>query len=352
MTVSASGCSTATSEGNRVHFSQGDVAWRRQDEMGPKVVAFGGGHGLSATLKALRHVTHQISAVVTVGDDGGSSGRIREEKAVLPPGDLRMALVSLCDDSEWGLTWRDLMQLRLETSGDLDNHAIGNLLIVGLWQMFDDPVTGLDWLGRLLDSHGRVLPMALEPMFIEADVVLDGETTTVKGQTAVATAKGEIEELRISPTDAPVPPQTLSAIEEADWLIFGPGSWFTSVVPHLLVDELHKAIVTSDAHRALILNLTPQEGETETLSAADLVRVISETSPDLKLDIVVADPTTVEDVDDLFEASAALGARVLLRQVRSGADGSVHDPLRLAAALRDAFDGFLGEVGETEAWLD
>ena len=108
-----------------------DDGWRRDAQMGQKVVAFGGGHGLSATLKALRHVTHQITA----------------------------ALVSLCDDSEWGLTWRDLMQLRLETEGPLDNHALGNLLIVGLWQMFEDPVVGLDWLGRLLDSHGRVLPM-------------------------------------------------------------------------------------------------------------------------------------------------------------------------------------------------
>lgn len=335
-----------------MYFPHGDEGWTRQEEMGPKVVAFGGGHGLAATLKALRHVTHQITAVVTVGDDGGSSGRIREEKAVLPPGDLRMALVALCEDSEWGLTWRDLMQLRLETDGHLDNHALGNLLIVGLWQMFDDPVTGLDWLGRLLDSHGRVLPMTLEPMFIEADVLEDGQISVVKGQTAVATAEGEIEALRIEPTNAPVPPQAVEAIKNAEWLVFGPGSWFTSVLPHLLVDDLHRAIVTSDAHRALILNLTPQEGETETLSAADLVREVAAASPDLKVDIVVADPTTVEDVDDLFEASSALGARVLLRQVRSGANDSVHDPLRLAAALRDAFDGFLGEVGETEAWLD
>ena len=289
---------------------------------------------------------------MTVGDDGGSSGRIREEKAVLPPGDLRMALVSLCDDSEWGLTWRDLMQLRLETEGPLDNHALGNLLIVGLWQMFEDPVVGLDWLGRLLDSHGRVLPMTLEPLLIEADVRQGSDLVTVEGQTSVATAVGEIESLRVEPSDAPVPQQTLDAIAEAEWLVFGPGSWFTSVIPHLLVDELHKAIVTSPAHRALVLNLTPQEGETETLSAADLVRAISEASPDLKLDIVVADPTTVEDVDDLVEASAAMGARVLLRQVRSGENGSVHDPLRLAAAMRDAFDGFLGEVGETENWLE
>lgn len=324
----------------------------RSSGNGPKVVAFGGGHGLAATLKALQHVTRQINAVVTVADDGGSSGRIREEKAVLPPGDLRMALVSLCEESEWGLTWRDLMHLRLETDGPLDNHALGNLIIVGLWQMFEDPVTGLDWLGRLLNSHGRVLPMSLKPLFIEADVAVGDEVEVVEGQTAVATAPGNIRELRVEPANAPVPPQTLEAIREADWLILGPGSWFTSVIPHLMVEDLRNAIVTTEAHRALVLNLTPQAGETEAMSAADLVRVLHAAAPSLKLDIVVADPTTVDDVDSLVEASAAMGARVLLRQVRSSEDGTVHDPLRLAAALRDAFDGFLSEVGEPESWLD
>ncbi len=321
-------------------------------EMGPKVVAFGGGHGLAATLRALRHITQQITAVVTVADDGGSSGRIREETPVLPPGDLRMALVALCDNSEWSLTWRDLMQLRLDTDGPLDDHALGNLLIVGLWQMFSDPVVGLDWMARLLDSHGRVLPMSSVPLRIEG-TVRDGEgTKTVSGQTSVAVAGSDLIELRVEPRDAAVPPQTLDAVERAEWIILGPGSWFTSVIPHLLLDELHKAIIMTPAHRALILNLTPQTGETPHLSSADLVREIHHASPDLKLDVIVADPTTVEDIDDLLEAASDVGARVLLRQVRSGADGSVHDPLRLASALRDAFDGFLGEVGTSEAWLD
>ncbi len=329
-----------------------EETYARNVEMGPRVVAFGGGHGLAATLRALRHITHQITAVVTVADDGGSSGRIREETPVLPPGDLRMALVSLCDNSEWSLTWRDLMQLRLKTDGPLDDHALGNLLIVGLWQMFEDPVVGLDWLGRLLDSHGRVLPMSSEPLRIEATVREGEGTRRISGQTQVAEAGSDLIELSIEPRDAAVPPQTIAAIGEAEWIILGPGSWFTSVIPHLLLEELHRAIVTTPAHRALVLNLTPQSGETAHLSAADLVREISSVSPDLKIDVVIADPTAVEDIDDLMEASAAMGARVLLRQVRSGTDGAVHDPLRLASALRDAFDGFLGEVGKAEAWLD
>ena len=319
--------------------------------MGQKVVAFGGGHGLSATLRALRHITQRLTAVVTVADDGGSSGRIRQETPVLPPGDLRMALVALCDESEWGLAWRDLMHLRFETSGSLNDHALGNLLILGLWQMFEDPVSGLDALGRLLNSHGRVLPMSLEPLRIEADVELDGKTVSVTGQTAVATAGGEIKDLRVEPHDGPVPVATLQAIEEADWVVLGPGSWFTSVIPHLMVDEIRRALVTTSAHRTLLLNLSVHDSETAQMSSGDLVRAIQNAAPDLKIDVVIADPTSVDDIDDLAEASAELGARVLLRQVRAGSDSAVHDPLRLAGALRDAFERYLGEVGSSEEWL-
>lgn len=150
---------------------------------GPSVVAIGGGHGLSATLSALRLMTDQITAVVTVADDGGSSGRLRDELSVLPPGDLRMALAALCDDSDWGRTWRDVLQHRFHTSGPLDQHALGNLLIVTLWELLGDPVAGLDWVGRLLGARGRVLPMTEVPLLIEADVRRgDGRRVTVRGR--------------------------------------------------------------------------------------------------------------------------------------------------------------------------
>lgn len=332
-------------------IQQAQAQSRQNGTAGPKVVAFGGGHGLAATLRSLRHMTNRLTAVVTVADDGGSSGRIREEADVLPPGDLRMALVALCDESDWGLTWRDLMQQRLRTDGPLDNHALGNLLILGLWQLFDDPVAGLDGVARLLDSHGRVLPMSLTPLNITADVEKDGRTSQVRGQAAVARAGGAITNLRVEPSDAPVPPDAIEAIAEADWVVLGPGSWYTSVVPHLMIDELRRALVTTSAYRALILNLTLEESETAQMSSGDLVRAIRDAAPDLKLDVVLADPNSVDDIDDLMEASAELGARVLLRQVSSGKGQATHDSLRLAAALRDAFDGYLGQVGESETWL-
>ena len=327
------------------------AGWMQRGESNNRVVALGGGHGLSATLRALRHITRQLTAVVTVADDGGSSGRLRAEMPILPPGDLRMALASLCEETEWGLTWRDVFQMRLKTSGPMDGHAVGNIVIAGLWQLLDDPVEGLDFVGRLLGAQGRVLPMSTDPLSIEADMNDNGRRYTVKGQSKVAIAAGDVEAVRLSPVEPKVPAAVTDAISEADWVVLGPGSWYTSVIPHLLVPDLHRALVTTVAHRALILNLERQRGETESMTTADHVRAIAQYAPSFKLDVVIADPTTTDDIDDLAEAADALGARVLLRQVRTGDGEAHHDPLRLAAALRDAFDGFLGEVGRSETWL-
>ena len=123
------------------------------------IVALGGGHGLAASLSALRLLTDHLTAVVTVADDGGSSGRLRDDFHVLPPGDLRMALAALCDDSDWGHTWRDVLQHRFAGSGELNGHALGNLMIVSIWELLGDTVRGLDLVGRLLGARGRVLPM-------------------------------------------------------------------------------------------------------------------------------------------------------------------------------------------------
>src|SRR5580700_4636720 len=144
--------------------------WVGSDFLGLKVVALGGGHGLAASLAALRRVTPDITAIVTVADDGGSSGRLRREFGVLPPGDLRMALAALCGDDDWGTTWARVVQHRFGGEGDLAGHAVGNLLIAGLWDLLGDPVAALDWVGRLLRVTGRVLPMAAVPMDIIACV--------------------------------------------------------------------------------------------------------------------------------------------------------------------------------------
>lgn len=313
------------------------------------MVALGGGHGLSASLSALRHLTDRLTAVVTVADDGGSSGRLRRELGVLPPGDLRMALSALCDDGEWGRTWRDVLQHRFASAGTLHDHALGNLLIVTLWDLLGDTVCGLDWVARLLGARGRVLPMAAVPLDIEATVVGidpgDPEAVvTVRGQVAVATTPGRVQGIRLVPQDPPACTEAVEAVRAADWIVLGPGSWFTSVLPHLLVPDLATALHETKARRCVTLNLGPQTGETEGFSAETHLDVLAAHAPRLRIDAVLADPASVVDPAPLAGVAEALGARLLMRQVGVAEGVPRHDPLRLAAAYRDLFAGVLGDV--------
>ena len=322
--------------------------WVTRGWTGPNIVALGGGHGLSATLRALRHITRQLTAVVTVADDGGSSGRLREELGVLPPGDLRIALSALCDDTEWGLTWRDAMQHRFSSDGPLDNHALGNLLIVTMWDLLGDVVEGLDWVARLLNCKGKVLPMCADPMEIESDLVLEGKKRTVHGQAKTAKAPGKVVDVRLTPTHPRVCPETIQAIKDAEGIVLGPGSWYTSVIPHLLVPELAAALQQSSAVKVMVMNLQPHTDETEDLTLSGHIEAFRHYAPDTKIDVVIVDPTAIEDDDDLESAAESIGAKLIMRQVRAGSASEQHDPLRLAAALRDAFEGYLSEVGFSE----
>jgi uncharacterized cofD-like protein len=303
----------------------------------------GGGHGLAASLSALRLITDQLTAVVTVADDGGSSGRLRDELGVLPPGDLRMALSALCDDTRWGHTWRDVLQHRFESSGELHNHALGNLLIVALWELLGDTVSGLDWVARLLGARGRVLPMSAVPLDIEATVVgLDpadpGAAQTVHGQVAVATTKGRVIGIRLTPDQPQACAESVEAIQSADWVVLGPGSWFTSVLPHLLVPDLAEALRTTRAKRIVALNLTAQVGETEGFSAENHLEVLAMHAPFLTVDVVLADRSAVDRPSSLAEVAESLGAKLVLADLADPDDPARHDPLRLASAYRDVME--------------
>jgi uncharacterized cofD-like protein len=305
----------------------------------PAVVALGGGHGLAASLGALRHLTDRLTAVVTVADDGGSSGRLRRELGVLPPGDLRMALAALCADGEWGSTWRDVLQHRFASHGELHNHSVGNLLIVALWELLGDSVEGLDWVGRLLGARGRVLPMSAVPLDIEATIVgLDPDRPTeeqvVRGQSRVAATRGDVTSVRLVPSDPPACPEAVEAVRAADWVVVGPGSWFTSVMPHLLVPDLRQALCETSARRLVTLNLAADD-ETGALSAADLLDALRQHAPSFRADVVLADPAVVADRDQLERAAVRLGAEVVVAPVAEPGRRGVHDPLRLAAAYRD-----------------
>lgn len=309
------------------------------------MVALGGGHGLAASLRALRRVTNQLTAVVTVADDGGSSGRLRRELGVVPPGDLRMALAALCGDDEWGRTWSEVLQHRFSSAGELHGHAVGNLLIVALWERLGDTVAGLDWVGRLLDARGRVLPMASVPLDIEALVsVGSGESASierVRGQYAVATTPWPVREIRLLPEDPPACPEAVAAIEAADWVVLGPGSWFTSVLPHLLVPELRKALVETAARRTVVLNLSPQQGETSGFSPQRHLEVLREHAPELRIDVVVANRGGVPDLAGLERVAATLQARVIAADVALGDGTPRHDPVLLSETFRQVFSGIL-----------
>jgi uncharacterized cofD-like protein len=306
----------------------------------PVVVAMGGGHGLAASLRALRLLTDQLTAVVTVADDGGSSGRLREEFGVLPPGDLRMALAALCDDTEWGHQWRDVLQHRFAGEGQLGGHAVGNLLIVSLWDLLGDTVGGLDLVGRLLNARGRVLPMASVPLNIEASVMgadqgRPFDISTVLGQAAVAKTAGRVLSLRLNPQEPPACEEAVGAIQAADWVILGPGSWFTSVIPHLLVPGIHDALVSTSAKRVLTLNLVMDTVETVGFSAKNHLEVLAAHAPGLRLDFVLVDPDIVRDETLLRRVAADVGAELVLASVGDHRRRGQHDSLRLAAAYRD-----------------
>jgi uncharacterized cofD-like protein len=307
-----------------------------------RVVAFGGGHGLAASLAALRRVTPDVTAIVTVADDGGSSGRLRQQFGVLPPGDLRMALAALCGDDDWGTTWANVVQHRFGGSGELAGHSLGNLLIAGLWDLLGDPVAGLDWVGKLLRVTGRVLPMAAVPLDIVAcveglDPALPGVESTVCGQAAVAVTPGRVRSISLVPADPPAVPEAVSAVREADWVVFGPGSWFTSVLPHLLVPSLLSALAATSARKLVALNLTPQPGETEGFSPHRHLEVLADHAPSLSFDVVLADAGAAAGAEEeLRKAAELLNASLTLADV-AASDGARHDPVLLAEAYRQVF---------------
>ncbi|MCU0300757.1 MAG: YvcK family protein [Candidatus Nanopelagicales bacterium] len=324
------------------------TAARRPGAAGVPVVALGGGHGLAVSLRALRAVTDQLTAVVGMADDGGSSGRLRREIGVPPPGDLRMALAALCGDDVWGRTWSSVVQHRFR-SGELAGHAVGNLLITALWEQTGDLVAGLDWVGALLGAHGRVLPASTDGLDIVAEVRdVPGQpgVSTVRGQSAVAVTPGTVLGIALDPPDPAASPQAVEAIEHARAIVMGPGSWYTSVMASLLVPGIRSAVQRAEALRILALNLVAQPGETAGFSPQNHLHVMAAAFPEVRFDVVLADPSHVPDEAALEEACALVGAELVLRPVADPrAEPGHHDPLLLGRA----FGELIGH-GSIPAW--
>lgn len=298
----------------------------------PKIVALGGGHGLSASLRALKTISDDLVAIVGVSDNGGSSGRLRAEFDVIPPGDLRMALIALCSDSEHGRMWAEVLQHRFSGHGELSGHSFGNLLITALWQKNQDIIAGLDAVCNLLEAQGRVLPLSLQPLDIEADVQDDsGKTNSAIGQVAVATAKGLITNLRFAQRNAKACPEAIAAVNSADVIVMGPGSWYTSVVNHLLLDDFSDALVYSQAKKILITNLTSQTGETETFTPAQHLEVLRKMKPELNFDLIVVDNKNVSS--EFLSVANQMTKKISAADVASSHSNEIHSSTRLAEVL-------------------
>lgn len=297
-----------------------------------RVVAFGGGHGLSASLRALRLIHRDtpldITAVVTVADDGGSSGRLRATRDILPPGDLRQALAALADEEAIA----EVFQHRFAGTDDLTGHPVGNLVLCALMELAGDPVAALDQAAEMLRCDGRVLPMSRQPLHIEADLSQGGEVVTVRGQHAVAVTLKTIDRVRLVPAAPEACVEAVRATIDADWLLFGPGSWFTSVIPHLLVPQLAAAISMTAAKRLVTLNLAP-DSETAGLTLPEHLAALRRYLPGLHVDVVLADGKAVGDPEPVHRAAESLGARLLLAPVAVADGAPLHDPHALATAL-------------------
>ena len=307
--------------------------------MSSRIVALGGGHGLYATLSAARRLTPHVTAVVTVADDGGSSGRLRSELDVVPPGDLRMALAALASDSPYGRLWATIIQHRFGGSGALAGHPIGNLMLAGLNEVLADPVAALDELGRILGVKGRVLPMCPIALQIEADVAgLESDarmSRVIRGQVAIATTVGKVRRVRLLPGDPPATRQAVDAIMAADLVVLGPGSWFTSVIPHVLVPQLAAALQATQARRALVLNLAAEPGETAGFSVERHIHVLAQHAPGFTVHDIIVDASRVpgeREREQLSRTANILKATVEFADV-SRPGTPLHDPARLAAAL-------------------
>jgi len=290
-------------------------------ERGPRVVALGGGHGLAVTLRALRRYAGEITAVVSVADDGGSSGRLRRALDVPAPGDLRRCLVALAEGSD---PWPAAFEHRFE-AGELAGHALGNLVLVGLAETLGSLTDALAAAGALLGAAGRVLPATEESVALVAEAGVG----SVVGQVAVARAGATagIGLLRLEPTAARPPSEVIAAIAAADQVIVAPGSLFTSVLAVLAVPAIGAAISRAPGRVVHVGNLAP-EAETAGIDAAEHVRRVAAMAG--RVDVVVGDPESILGFDEA--AVRAIGAVPLGCRLTAD-DGRAHDPQRLAEAL-------------------
>ena len=258
----------------------------RRLERGPRIVAIGGGHGLATLLRGLKVYTNNLTAVVTVADDGGSSGRIRESFGILPPGDIRNCLAALSNDEQM-LT--QLFQYRFSSKGELEGHSFGNLLITALAEITGSFESAVAESGKVLSVSGRVLPSTLHDVKLVADMQLPNVPIQVRvqGESRIPKMAGRVRRIWLEPNNAPAYPPVIKALLNADLIVVGPGSLYTSLLPNLLVQDLLGAMQASRAAKVYICNIATQSGETDTYTCYDHVQSLEEHVGDRIFDVVL-----------------------------------------------------------------
>ena len=315
---------------------------------GPRVVAIGGGHGLASLLRGIKDHTRNLTAVVTVADDGGSSGRLRESLGILPPGDIRNCLAALSND-EAMLT--QLFQYRFSGDSDLEGHSFGNLFITALSDITGSFEEAVAESGRVLSVSGRVLPSTLHDVKLVADIQLPHlpNEVRIQGESKIPQAAGRVRRVWLEPNDAPAFPPVLKAILSADLIVVGPGSLYTSILPNLLVRDLLASLHSSRALKIFVSNIATQTGETDSYSCHDHVRALEEHLGEDMFDIVLCNENQSASLPDgsawvRADERSMSDARVYCADLLDVDHPWRHDSAKLGQVIMDLFNERTGPM--------
>ena len=320
----------------------------RRRQRGPRIVAIGGGHGLATLLRGLKLYTRNLTAVVTVADDGGSSGRLRESFGILPPGDIRNCLAALSNDEQM-LT--QLFQYRFSSKGELEGHSFGNLFITALAEITGSFEGAVAESGKVLSVSGRVLPSTLHDVKLVADMQLPNVPIEVRvqGESRIPKMAGRVRRIWLEPNNAPAYPPVIKAILNADMIVVGPGSLYTSILPNLLVQDLLGAMLASPAAKVYICNIATQAGETDTYTCYDHVRSLEEHVGDRVFDVVLCNNNYEGQLNTdshwvQLDEKSLTDVRVRSADLINKNFPWRHDSVKLAETLIDIMDEFTGPL--------
>lgn len=284
---------------------------RRKLNRGPRIVAVGGGTGLSMLLSGAKNISNNLTAIVSVGDDGGSSGRLREEMGILPPGDIRHCITALADDED---LVNKLFKYRFKNGEGLEGHSFGNLFLTALYDITGDMVSAVRASSRVLSIRGRVLPATLDDMKLVAEME-DGRI--VHGESTIPEAHGRIKRLFTEPANCKALEDVIQAIRNAELIILGPGSLYTSVIPNLLVKQISEEIIKSKARKIYVCNIMTQPGETDNYTVSDHLKALIQHSGSNKIvDAVLVNDYLPEKLADIYQKSGSYPVKLDTQEVK------------------------------------